>query len=59
MTVLSNSECRTRWESITGAEVNAGHICIGSEQEVMDKSACNASTSVHNTHCDYYSLEIT
>ena len=40
MTVISNSECYTRWASVGGATINNGHICIYEE----GKSACSVSS---------------
>jgi hypothetical protein len=39
MTVIGNSECYTRWSSVSGATINDGHICIYQS----GKSACSVS----------------
>ncbi|XP_063416940.1 chymotrypsin-like serine proteinase [Mytilus trossulus] len=40
MTVISNSECSTRWSSVSGASINSGHICILES----GKSACSGDS---------------
>ncbi|CAC5355635.1 Chymotrypsin-like serine proteinase [Mytilus coruscus] len=40
MTVISNSECTTRWASVSGATINSGHICI----HETGKSACSGDS---------------
>ncbi|XP_052074215.1 chymotrypsin-like serine proteinase [Mytilus californianus] len=40
MTVISNSECTTRWSSVSGATINSGHICI----HETGKSACSGDS---------------
>ncbi|XP_076107524.1 chymotrypsin-like serine proteinase [Mytilus galloprovincialis] len=40
MTVISNSECTTRWASVNGATINSGHICI----HETGKSACSGDS---------------
>ncbi|CAC5399727.1 Chymotrypsin-like serine proteinase,Trypsin delta [Mytilus coruscus] len=43
MTVLSNTDCTDRWSTVTGADINGGHICIGNDQD-SGKSACNGDS---------------
>ncbi|XP_046580112.1 LOW QUALITY PROTEIN: chymotrypsin-like serine proteinase [Haliotis rubra] len=40
MTVLTNSDCSSRWSGISGATVNSGHICIFAS----GKSACSGDS---------------
>ncbi|XP_064611960.1 fibrinolytic enzyme, isozyme C-like [Liolophura sinensis] len=40
MTVISNSQCASMWQTVTGAAINDGHICIYEES----KSACNGDS---------------
>ncbi|XP_052059242.1 chymotrypsin-like serine proteinase [Mytilus californianus] len=40
MTIISNSECSTRWASVTGAAINDGNICILQS----GKSACSGDS---------------
>ncbi|CAC5367331.1 Trypsin beta,Trypsin delta/gamma-like protein CG30031,Trypsin alpha,Chymotrypsin-like serine proteinase [Mytilus coruscus] len=40
MTIISNSECSTRWASVTGAAINDGNICILES----GKSACSGDS---------------
>ncbi|XP_067674528.1 chymotrypsin-like serine proteinase [Haliotis asinina] len=38
MTVLTNSDCSSRWSGISGTSINDGHICI----DASGRSACSA-----------------
>ncbi|XP_064598805.1 trypsin alpha-3-like [Liolophura sinensis] len=40
MPAISNSECASRWSSISGASINAGHICVYQS----GKSACSGDS---------------
>ncbi|XP_063447965.1 uncharacterized protein LOC134727514 [Mytilus trossulus] len=40
MTVISNSECTTRWAFVSGSTINSGHICI----HETGKSACRGDS---------------
>jgi secreted trypsin-like serine protease len=40
MTVLTNTDCASRWSGVSGATVNAGHICIFE----TGKSACSGDS---------------
>nr|P35003.1 RecName: Full=Chymotrypsin-like serine proteinase; Flags: Precursor [Haliotis rufescens]CAA50572.1 unnamed protein product [Haliotis rufescens] len=40
MTVLTNSDCSSRWSGISGATVNSGHICIFES----GRSACSGDS---------------
>jgi len=41
LTVISNSECQTRWQQVQGATINAGHICF---HVGYGLSACNGDS---------------
>ncbi|KAL8597003.1 hypothetical protein ACOMHN_050102 [Nucella lapillus] len=40
MTKISNAECRQRWPSVSGANINDGHICFYEP----NKSACSGDS---------------